>query len=497
MRRRTELVSASVTPLHRLKKYEELDGAQGREVFFRPHRYRAADLSPLRAEVVVGSVICQLLDVSQNGVGVEWPAREPLAVGALLHGISVKFDGFEAYHGEARVSSLRDVDGTCVAGLSFEGPLLQMDDVLDLRVVAEFAHRQDAEPAWRAAGVDRFKLLVCELRLMLEDWSERLAQLEGRLPWHVLHGEGPSAARSALIEELRTTFVAEVVRQTEEIDAAVRSAPKSQRGSLKVFSRRQVHEFLMQSPCLHRMQQKPFGYPGDYEMMRFIYERHFEGSTLFARAVNLAFISTKPALAVRCRKDLVKNRLSQIIDAHAHRERPLRILSVAAGPAQELVELLGAKRPQCPVELVLFDQDKSALAYAFRRIQPVLGTEVRILYLHDSIKRLLRDSQLFAGFGTFDAIYSAGLFDYLQASTASVLMRNLYQRLAPGGALMVGNMTPDNPGRWIMEDHLEWELIYRTRQEMLEVAERAVPGAPARTLDEESGVNPFVELTRD
>jgi len=47
-----------------------------------------------------------------------------------------------------------------------------------------------------------------------------------------------------------------------------------------------------------------------------------------------------------------------------------------------------------------------------------------------------------------------------------------------------------------MEDHLEWDLIYRTRQQMLEIAERAHPGVHARTLDEESGVNPFVELTR-
>ena len=36
-----------------IKTYEELDGAQGREVFFRPQRYRAQDLSPLKCTVVV------------------------------------------------------------------------------------------------------------------------------------------------------------------------------------------------------------------------------------------------------------------------------------------------------------------------------------------------------------------------------------------------------------------------------------------------------------
>src|SRR5438128_9631270 len=34
-----------------LKTYEELDGGQGREVFFRPHRYRAPELLPVQGEV--------------------------------------------------------------------------------------------------------------------------------------------------------------------------------------------------------------------------------------------------------------------------------------------------------------------------------------------------------------------------------------------------------------------------------------------------------------
>ena len=57
--------------LHRVRTYEELEGAQGREVFFRPQRYRATDLAPLQSEVAItaGGVErrCRLLDVSENG----------------------------------------------------------------------------------------------------------------------------------------------------------------------------------------------------------------------------------------------------------------------------------------------------------------------------------------------------------------------------------------------------------------------------------------------
>ena len=257
----------------------------------------------------------------------------------------------------------------------------------------------------------------------------------------------------------------------------------------------------MQSPCLHRMLHKPFGYPGDYEMMRFIYERNFEGATLFGKAVNLAFVATAASQAVKCRKDLVRRRLKEMIQARGASATPLRILSVAAGPAQELVELLEqAEELPAPLEIVLFDQDKGALAYAWRRLKGVIDRKwqkrVQVLFLNESIKRLLRDAQLFAGFGEFDAIFSCGLFDYLQPSTGVVLTRNLFARLAPGGKLLIGNMVPENPTRWIMEHHLDWQLIYRSRAELSDIAKRAAPAGRLQILEEETGVNPFIELRK-
>jgi len=149
----------------------------------------------------------------------------------------------------------------------------------------------------------------------------------------------------------------------------------------------------------------------------------------------------------------------------------------------------------------MFDQDKGALAYAYRRIQPLTenraGPNVRIVYLHESIKRLLKDRTLFDEFGTFDAIYSAGLFDYLRVPTAVQLARDFYSRLAPGGQLLVSNMVPENPSRWYMEHHLDWFLLYRTRAEMLEIGQRATSEARLRIVEEETGVNPFLEFSRD
>jgi extracellular factor (EF) 3-hydroxypalmitic acid methyl ester biosynthesis protein len=491
-------------PLHRVRNYEELEGGQGREVFFRPHRYRAADLLPLRSEVLLhgnGSRTCPLLDVSENGVALEWAEDVAVAVGDALPDVGVRFDAHEGYRGRATVGSVRDLNGVTIVGLSLEG-MLHVDEVLELRAIKSFADANLLSgETWRAPGHDRFKVLVSELRLYLEDAEVQLKRLESELPWHVLHGEG-SPAREALIAQLRNSFVGEVVRQTEAIDASLRSVPPSHIAALKQFSHRHVHDFLMQSPCLHRMLHKPFGYPGDYEMMRFMYEGNFEGATLFAKAVNLAFIGTKAAQAVNRRKDLVKRQLAAMIEARRGADRPFRMLSVAAGPAQELVELLRETEDlAAPLEIVLFDQDKGALAYAWRRLKNVVDAKwqkrVQVLCLNESIKRLLRDRELFSNFGDFDAVFSCGLFDYLQPATAVVLTRNLFARLAPAGKLFIGNMVPENPTRYIMEHHLDWQLIYRPRAEQLDIARRAAPTASLQILEEETGINPFVELTHE
>jgi SAM-dependent methyltransferase len=491
----------TISPLHRVRNYEELDGGQGREVFFRPHRYQAADLLPLRTTVAVSvngvRHTCALLDVSQNGVAFEWPADLPVAVGDRLVDLVVAFDEEEPYRGDARVGSLREAQGTTIVGVSFEGPLLPIDAMLDLRSIRNHA-ASGVVPAgpWRVPGNDRFKVLISELRLYLEDAEQHLPRLEKELPWHALH-DPASPSRKPLMDTLKNTFVADVVRASVEIDAAVRTAPPTQLQPLLQWSRRQLHHFFMQSPSMARCANKPFGYPGDYEVMRFLYEKPFEGPTLFAKAISLAFDETCAPRAVRFRKDLVKRKILEMIEA---RRRPLRILAVASGPAQELVELLQETTDLPPLELVLFDQDKGALACAYRRLQPIIDEKhagkVKMLYLHDSIKRLLRDADLFAGFGRFDMIYSVGLFDYLRPHTAVNLARNLENRLADGGRAMIANMVPDNPSRWYMEHHLDWWLIYRTRPELLEIARRAAPHAQLQILEEESGVNPFVEMSR-
>jgi extracellular factor (EF) 3-hydroxypalmitic acid methyl ester biosynthesis protein len=490
-------------------KYEQLEGGAGREINFRPPRYPSSELGPVGAvvDVAQGGEVhqCELYDISQNGVAFEWVLPR-LLVGETIPCLTVRFDRHEAYRGEARVGSVRDVEGKQIVGASFLDTLMNIEDVLQLRDVKAWTRAGQGpalrERPWRVAGHERFKSLVAELRLFLLDAEEQLGELETSLPWHVAHGDQDSPARAALIERVRVEVVAEIVSASNAIDGALRGASPAERQALKEYSLRHLHGFLMQSPWMRRAREKPLGYPGDFEIMNSVYGHHFNGHTLFAKAVNMGFVWTAGAAAVRERKNVIKEQLLERLNANTPEGTPLRILSIAAGPAQETYELL----QECetlprPLEVVLFDQDKRALAFSYGRLKRVVGSkwphQVKIIYLHDSIKRLLRDPTIFSGFGTFDVIFSCGLFDYLQRRTASSLAATLYGNLAPGGTVFIGNMTPANPSRWFMELHLDWFLIYREQAEILDFARTGAPDARLSILEERTGINPFVTLTRD
>lgn len=491
--------------------YAEFHGAEGRDVYFRPDRYQLSDLGPIgvAVEFLHKDEIyrCNLCDVSQNGVAFEWPAQLPVEVGSMLARMIVRFDEHEAYHGQAKVSSIRRGDGKTIVGVSFVETLMNIEDVLHLRDVKALTGGGSAkglglsDAPWKVPGQERFKARVSEMRLLLEDGERKLTELEASLPWNVVHGDQHSPARDALVQRIRSEFMSGVLELSNEIDAALRLSPRADRDALREYSRRFLHGYLMQSPWVHRAHHKPLGYPGDYEVMNGLYGNHFSGSNLFAKAVNLCFVSTPAAVAVRARKDMIKRRLSALIDSAAPGSK-LRILSIAAGPAQEIFELLQERTHiPCALEIVLFDQDRRALSFSYGRLKRLVGSrwqsEVTLLHLHDSIKRLLRGATVFSGQGVFDAIYSCGLFDYLQLPTAVSLCTSLYALLAPRGTLYIGNMVPSCQSRWIMELHLDWFLVYRERSEMLELARVAAPDALIEIVEEDTGVDPFVALTRE
>lgn len=494
---------------HSNKNYDELEGAVGPAVRFRPERYSQVDFGPMDlgvtmvlADLAISPALC---DVSQNGVAVVWPDDIAVPeVGAVIGELVICFDDHETYRGGAVVTSVRARDEQWVVGASFSDGLMDVDDVLGARDVRLWQAREGIDLSvqrrpWHVDGYDRFKSLVCELRLLFEDARTDLDRLEKELPWSVLNGDD-SAARATLIEVLRTGFVAEVTEIGRALDNEMKSVAPASLPQLKRLSQRHLDELMMPAPILNRARTKPLNYPGDFEIMRYIYERPFEGATLFARAMHLWGVSFDPSAMIRSRKDHLKSQLIERLQSGG-RSDLTRIISVAAGPAQEIFETLSEVRDiRGEVELVLFDQDKRALSFAFPRLQQLVsnrwGSRVRIVYLHDSIKRLLADPMLLKQNGTFDIVLCAGLFDYLDQRKSTMLTSSLYGSLAPGGSAWIGNVVPEVTARWLLEFHLDWYCVYKSKDEMFAFATEGAPGAEVRIDVEPMGYNLFAVLTR-
>ena len=499
----------------RIKVYEELEGGQGREIFFRPHRYTPDQFEPLElwAEITIGDTQhrCELRDLSQGGLGLLWPLPVAPQIGDLIGDVVVCFDHQIAYVGSAAVSVLREDgdSGDRVVGLDLRDSLIKIDALLQTRDLKVFHQRGQAPfggqaQPWQTDGHHEYKGRVGELKLFLEDWENHFDQVEAQASWDLLRFDEEHPTRKALTELVHWDFLSPFLDQTEQLFDTMRDLPKSEQEPLKAYSQRYLDGYFMKAPWMHRARTKPLGYPGDYEVMNHIYGRRMQGRSLIGQALNYATLHSPAARAVRNRRDMLKFELKKLYECQAltgSTDEPINILSVAAGPAQETYELLSEiNMLHRPLNIVLFDQDAAALAFAYGRLKRLVEQrwpeKVRLIYLHDSIKRLLEDADIFNGFGPFDAVICSGLYDYLRHPTAVKLTTHMHSYTRPGGHVYIGNMVPSNPSRWIMEHHLDWRLLYRTHDEILRFAGEACPNARHEILTEPAGVNPFVKITR-
>jgi extracellular factor (EF) 3-hydroxypalmitic acid methyl ester biosynthesis protein len=113
----------------------------------------------------------------------------------------------------------------------------------------------------------------------------------------------------------------------------------------------------------------------------------------------------------------------------------------------------------------------------------------------NSVQNLLRGRGK-TGEPAYDLIYCSGLYDYLNDRIIQALNDYLYDRLTPGGLMVVGNFAPCTPVINFIEHFLEWFLIYRNSKQLLALSpSQAAPG-DCQVLSEPTGANIFLEARR-
>lgn len=252
--------------------------------------------------------------------------------------------------------------------------------------------------------------------------------------------------------------------------------------------------YLLLTRSAERMYRKPRGYAGDFLTIAWMYADEPGGAGELGTLLDRCFLNQPAAQAVRNRRGLLREELQRALTLTD--QRPLRVTSLACGPAAEVFDIL-LQDPELAsqVRFTLVDVDQQALEYVRERLEREgLASVVRLerrnlLHLCIGRQQLELEPQ--------HLIYSIGLIDYFDDRIVTRLQTWIRGSLEPGGRSILGNFHTSNPTRGLMDHLLDWRLIHRDEGDMVRLAEAAgfAPGTTQCRL-EEAGVNLFAVSTR-
>lgn len=469
-----------------MRAYEELPGAKGRRIFYRPERIAAREaFGAVLPTVEIGERSHVLDDLSMSGLSVIG-ANDSHAPGA---NVLVRLRVGEAllHEGAARI---RRIDRTPTG----QRMAMQMDSgYLDVRHLVAKHQELMLERDLDRAIVPDDSLVPAEYRRHLSDilftfreFRTIADQTEARIRANGGDVEGPEAQQflTRCEERLVPAWQAFWTKANSLVEPIRYDADAL--AATKRYTERVLTPEMMGGAICRRSYEKPLGYPGDFQIMNQVYDWQRLGTTLYDKLQHR--LGLEIAACVASRAELVRDAMDEEICRNP--ERVTHITSLGCGSAREVIGYLDAASIGGEANFTLIDQDQGALSYAYERTYPAVirhGGQVNVQCLNASFIQLLRTGELFGKLPTQDMIYSVGLLDYFQARRAKSFISALYDQLSPGGLLMIANMKDvDISCFWPMEFICDWTVVYRTADEMRALAQ-GLDGAEIEIRDDSSG----------
>jgi extracellular factor (EF) 3-hydroxypalmitic acid methyl ester biosynthesis protein len=347
-----------------------------------------------------------------------------------------------------------------------------------------------------------FKEAVTDIEMFLTDLRIWLEQVE--LGVHSLPEPKRAPLEQAIIKKISPGIIAMINGLFERFELIAKRLEEGTRPAHRNYIQRHLHPIVLCAPFAHRAYQKPLGYAGDYEMVNMMTRNAQEGATLFAKIFNVWLVQQGSATAHRNRLTYLTKCIEMETLRVGREKRKARIFNFACGPAVELQQFLDYSPLSDQVEFTLVDFDSETLAHTQKAINTIkerFGWHTSVQYLKKSVFQLLKEGHkpMAPGDKTgneYDFIYCAGLFDYLTDHACKQMMSIFYQWLAPGGLLVVTNVTPLTTNRGSLELILDWHLIYRDAAQLKQVCVDIIPEDEVRIRSDKTGINIFLEARK-
>lgn len=302
-----------------------------------------------------------------------------------------------------------------------------------------------------------------------------------------------------IFSSIQDRVINEVIPAMESFEQVAGEVPEEDVPSHKSYIRRELHPIVLCSPFLYRTYTKPLGYAGDYEMVNMMLRDPYEGASSFAKILNYAMLNTEPVVAHRNRIDYLVDMLDREATRRFGRTRA-RAFNLGCGPAEEVLRFMQEHDSSDLIEFDLLDFNPETLEYTRERLDKArmgMARNTQIRYIPRSVHQILKAAAQPGGdpeLQNYDVVYCAGLFDYLSQRVGKKLVEFFCSIAKPGGLVVVTNVADSNPRKGWMEYLMEWNLIYRGKEEMLDLVPQGVPVKRVDVKADATGVNLFLEI---
>jgi len=294
----------------------------------------------------------------------------------------------------------------------------------------------------------------------LKNYLEQLAAVEKKI-----YQKGPTKTGQIKLDKLND----EILRDADELEGIVGSSVILR--EIKRRFRLLVGGFAYQSLIVKRANDKPLGYPGDYELLEAIYNNR-PISEKIGYYFDQSFLGNNYAVAVRNRNDKMKVILRHFISSSSSPE--VKILNLACGSCREIKELLSFLTVR--KKIIIFecvDQDEKALEFAKWSMGKLPGN-IKIKFSKYNILEVVNKPLYYSGLiGKQDLIYSIGLADYLPDRILKKLIHFYFGLLGSRGRLIITHKDIDKYKPLDPDWFCDWTFIPRNREKLISLVKES------------------------
>jgi extracellular factor (EF) 3-hydroxypalmitic acid methyl ester biosynthesis protein len=230
-----------------------------------------------------------------------------------------------------------------------------------------------------------------------------------------------------------------------------------------------------------------------------LYVNAYEGNSTYEKLTHKHAVEHAASQSVRYRIRLIAKLLrSYQNDSQPVSNDNIKVLSVGCGSAFELNEIIESPQDSDKYHFTLFDQDPKALSEAAEVVNHIANTlsiTPKVNFIQGSVRTMLFSRKLRQQWGQFHFIYSLGLLDYLTSRVAKAVLTRLYQLMAPGGKMVIGNFHVSNASKYYMMYWGDWFLHHRKEEEFRQLIDSS-PEDKVSVLYDSTGSQMFLHIQK-